>query len=125
MLTDMKQDPYEPVGPSGAENPYPYGLCLHFTHEMLEKLNITELPRAGQEYHIMAVGKVTRVEASIEDEPEAEGCMDLQIMMIELAPEAPHPGEENETAADEMKEKVVGGKVSVPKSMQTALSKNY
>jgi len=110
-LVDMKEDPYEPVGPSGAECCYPYGLQLHLDADDLEKLGL-KTPVAGQEYHITAVGQVvgTHLPAGSED-----CACDIQITMLELIPEAPHPGEENETAADEMRERVVtkGGVKSV------------
>lgn len=110
MLVDMKTtgdtDTYAQPSMDGAEAPeYPYGLCLCLRQEQLDKLGIKNLPAPGQEFHIQAVGVVTR--ASKEAGGDAETAIDIQITMLDMVPEAPHEGEENETPADEMKERIV------------------
>lgn len=110
-LVDMKSaestdDSYAQPSAMGAEMPeYPYGLCIHLGQEQLTKLGITDLPAPGQEYHINAVGMVTR--ASKEVGGDAETAIDIQITMLELIPEKPHAGEGKETPADESKERIV------------------
>lgn len=110
-LVDMKSaetsdETYAQPSMEGAEMPeYPYGLCICLRHEQLTKLGIKDLPAPGQEYHINAVGVVTR--ASKEAGGDAETAIDIQITMLELIPEKPHAGEEKETPADESKERIV------------------
>lgn len=84
--------PYQP-------NPYPYGLRLNLTHEELKRLGYEELPPAGTEVRIEAIGVVTR--AASED-PDADGdidylCVEIQIKELGVEEE----GEDGEDDEDE------------------------
>lgn len=110
-LVDMKSDKDESentgdAAVAGYNKPdYPYGLCLNLGQEQLDKLGIKTLPAIGGEFHIKAVGEVTG--GSKEAGEDGEASISIQITMLELIPEEPHPGEGNETPADEERERVV------------------
>lgn len=93
---DMKAD----AVPSPVDrDPYPYGLCLNLDTDELDKLGIKDLPEVGDEYHIMAVGKVTRVSSSASEGQDSESrgisvqitmlCMDTEPLMGEEKKDAP------------------------------------
>lgn len=70
-------------------NPYPYGLRLNLTQDELAKLGYKELPPAGTELRLEAVGCVVR--ASSED-PDCDGdidylCVEVQITELGIAEE--------------------------------------
>lgn len=101
-------EPSETLAMPGS-SPYPYGLRLHLTHVELEKLGYTELPPAGTELHLEAIGVVTR--AATED-PDADGdvdycCVEVQIKELGLEEEAE---EEPERDDGETAERMYGGK---------------
>lgn len=69
--------------------PYPYGLRLHLTQEELEKLGYGELPPAGTQLKVEAVGCVTR---SASEDPDADGdvdycCVEVQIKALGIEEE--------------------------------------
>lgn len=75
---------------------YSYGLCIDLGKEELGKLGISELPEVGDEMHIYAVAKVTRVHQSASEHGDDNRGVTLQIThmstMAEEA-EAEEPGE--------------------------------
>lgn len=75
-------------------SPYPYGLRLNLTQDELAKLGYTELPPAGTELRLEAVGCVVR---SSSEDPDADGDIDylcVEIQITELGVE--QEGEEKE-----------------------------
>jgi hypothetical protein len=65
-------------------SPYPYGLRLNLTQDELAKLGYTELPPAGTELRLEAVGCVVR---SSSEDPDADGdidylCVEVQITQL-------------------------------------------
>lgn len=85
-----------PVEPS----PYPYGLRINLTQQELEKLGYKELPPAGTELRLEAVGVVT---SSRSEDPDADGdvdylCVDVQI--TELGVEQEGEGAEDDEDED-------------------------
>lgn len=76
---------------------YPYGLSLNIDKDELDKLGVVDLPEVGDEFHVVAVGKVTAVHASAGSNGKSAG-MNLQITSMELT----GAGEDSEDAnADE------------------------
>lgn len=66
-------------GPATAGPDFPWGLCLNLGKDELAKLGITDLPEVGDEFHIYAVTKVTRVSASASEGGEDSKGVELQI----------------------------------------------
>jgi hypothetical protein len=110
-MVDLKRDAEDTESGEDAmpmeKGSYPYGCCISLDKDELDKLGIKVLPTVGREVHIVAVGKVTRVSQSASEVPggiDEQTGISIQIMMMSADVEEPHPGEENETVADEMKE---------------------
>lgn len=85
-------------------SPYPYGLRLNLTQDELAKLGYTELPPAGTEVRLEAVGVVTR--ACTED-PDADGdidyvCVEIQITQLGVDQEESESEEKGEGRAERM-----------------------
>ena len=100
---DMKADAV--LAAPGERDPYPYGLVLQLDTDELDKLGIKDLPEIGQEYHIMAVGKVTRVSSSAsEGQDEESRGISVQITMMCVDTE-PMAGEEKSTPKAERRER--------------------
>jgi hypothetical protein len=59
---------------------YPYGLCLDLCKEELDKLGLKDLPEVGDEFHIYAVAKVTRVSQSASESGDDSRGISLQII---------------------------------------------
>lgn len=74
------------ASPSADVPEYPYGLCLSLGKEEMAKLGIDGLPEVGEELHLYAICKVTRVSssASIRDTDEDSKGVDLQITEMAL-----------------------------------------
>lgn len=72
-MTDMKMSKAEKKKDmevccgSNSGPDYPWGLSINLDEAALNKLGITELPDAGAECDVMAVGKVTSVSSSASD----------------------------------------------------------
>lgn len=58
---------------------YPWGLCLNLGKNELDKLGIDDLPSVGDEFHIYAVCKVTRVSQSASEGGEDSKGVELQV----------------------------------------------
>ena len=71
---------------------YPYGLTINLGKDELKKLGIDDLPAVGDEFHIMAVAKVTRVHQSASEQGDDSRGVELQITDMSTM----HEGEENE-----------------------------
>lgn len=111
MLKDLKlskSEQKEEVAPQQPE--YPYGTVLYLDTEALKKLGIKDLPNVGDEYHIRAVGCVTRVSSSASESNEQQG-MDIQIKAMELTNEGPYDGDSvAEEEAEDAERSAVGGR---------------
>lgn len=83
---------------------YPWGLAIRLEQSELDKLGLKTLPQVGSEVHMIAVGKVTGINSNDRSGDKPETCVAIQITMLEVAPEADHPGEKQETVADENRE---------------------
>ena len=90
-LTNMATDPDDMASPmtEAPQGPaYPYGLAINLNAEQLKVLGINQLPSAGMQFKIEALGTATR--ASTED-PDADGdvdsaCLCIQITDLALTP---------------------------------------
>ena len=71
---------------------YPYGLTINLGKDELKKLGIEDLPAVGDEFHIMAVAKVTRVHQSASEQGDDSRGVELQITDMSTM----HEGEEDE-----------------------------
>ena len=69
------------AGSSGPD--YPWGLSISLDNAALKKLNVDELPEAGEECMIHAVGKVTRVSESA-NEKSTDRSIEIQITKLAL-----------------------------------------
>lgn len=64
---------------SSERSPYSYGLSLRLEKPELEKLQMKRLPSVGDEFDIIAKGKVTNVYQS-----ESEGNKDDKAVQIQI-----------------------------------------
>lgn len=71
---------------------YPYGLTINLGKDELKKLGIDDLPAVGDEFHIMAVAKVTRVHQSASEQGDDSRGVELQITDMSTM----HEGAEDE-----------------------------
>ena len=109
-LTDLARSPKE-MKPSSIEtessrDKYGYGTCITLDSEALKKLGITELSEVGDEYHIVAVGKVTSV-AQNASESNNSTRMEIQLTHLDLTHE--DDGEESAETSTQEKKEVYGG----------------
>lgn len=63
---------------------YPYGLELHLDNDVLEKLNLGELPEVGSTMTLMATVKVTTVSSRDEVDGDKRNNVSLQITAMGL-----------------------------------------
>lgn len=115
MLVDLKltkKDMAEEASPE--QNPYPYGVCLNLDTDELAKLGITSanLPEVGDEYHVVAVGKVTRVSENETEGSDYSCGLGIQITAMELTPESQGGSDDDEAgeSAVRAESQVTGGK---------------
>lgn len=94
------------VGINGQPDPYPWGLNIRLEKDSLDKLGMAKLPRVGEEFHFMAVAKVTSVQSSAREGSGEESSVGLQITMMQivLAESAEEEKGEKETPASESRE---------------------
>lgn len=88
-MAEMYDGPAKVTGPD-----FPYGLCLSLGKDELKKVGITELPEVGDEYTIVAIGKVTRVSQNASEQADTMSC-DFQITDLALE-EGSEPGEDDD-----------------------------
>lgn len=69
---------------------YGYGTCLRLTEDQCKALGITSAPPAGTVYTISAQAVAKSVTQEMADAPDdaPEVCMELQLVAMELTPEA-------------------------------------
>lgn len=82
--------------PTTSPSPYPYGCKLCLNQEQLAALGYTDLPPAGTQVHIEAVGVVTR---SCTEDPDADGDIDyvsVEIQVTAMALEEEGEGDEED-----------------------------
>jgi hypothetical protein len=90
-MIDMARSPskrdsnYAAVEPT--RDKYGYGTCLTLDAEAMKKLGIKELPEIGDEYHVMAVGKVIRASADA-NELNNSASFEIQLTHMNLTHEA-------------------------------------
>lgn len=88
-MTDMKMSKAEkkgmgyasPVESSGPD--YPWGLTINLDTAALKKLGMKDLPEAGDECMIHAVGKVTRVSQIANDKKE-DRSLEIQVTKMSV-----------------------------------------
>lgn len=70
----------ETVGtPSEKPPPYSYGLTLRLEKPELKKLGMKELPEVGQEYEIIARGRVSNVYESQSEGNRGDRAVSIQV----------------------------------------------
>jgi hypothetical protein len=104
-LTDLARSPKnEPKGmatmASGTRDKYGYGTSISLDAEALKKLGVTELPEVGDEYAIVAVGKVTSVSQNA-SEQNSSTRLEVQLTHLKLT----HEDEAEEKAETPAQEK--------------------
>ena len=76
------------ASPSAPKVPqYPYGLCISFDDDTLEKLKLSgDLPAAGEMIHFMATAKVTNANESerIGEDGKAKKCCRVELQITEI-----------------------------------------
>ena len=93
----------------GSTDKFPYGLALSLEADALKKLGIKELPAVGDEYNILAVGRVTRTSQDA-GENQSSSRMEIQITQLSLTHEDEQMAEKKDTSKEENAE-VFGGSV--------------
>lgn len=89
-MVDMKLTPKE-VKEERAEAkaydppPYPWGLCIRLEKEELDKLKLASLPNVGDEFHIVAIGRVTSVSSSLRDQKDDEKTVSIQLVALNMS----------------------------------------
>jgi hypothetical protein len=99
------EERYSTMAPSDGPD-YPWGLCLNLGREELAKLGIDDLPAVGDEFHIYAVCKVTRVSQSASEQGEDSKGVELQITSMGAMPE--DETKETQTAFSKAANKLYG-----------------
>lgn len=113
QMIDMAKSPEEVKKDVGQEaapgwplttQVYPYGLCIRFDDDTLEKLGIgDEMPTVGDMIHLCAMAKVTSVSSNeVEDAQGAKKvrrCVELQITHMATESE----DDENDRAIESQK----------------------
>lgn len=79
---------------------YPWGLCLDLCQDELSKLGIEGLPEVGDEMHIYAVAKVTRVSQSASESGDDSRGVTLQI--CEMGTMEADDGDEDDSPAGKL-----------------------
>lgn len=102
-MIDMKRSPMATKSSLGMVNPshdtYGYGTVVTLDADALKKLGIKELPEVGDEYHIVAIGKVTSTAKSASENNESTR-VEIQLTHMDLT----HEDEAKETPAEEKRE---------------------
>jgi hypothetical protein len=113
-MADMKRSPMTEKPSLGLVNPsrdtYGYGTAVTLDADALKKLGIKELPEVGDEYHIVAVGKVTSTAKNASENNESTR-VEIQLTHMDLTHEDAAE-EAKETPAEEKREmyKLGGGR---------------
>lgn len=87
---DKRADKLEQSPMDAMEPDYPWGLCLHMDGDEMEKLDITAMPKVGDEMLLVCRCKVTRtaMNASEYTAGDETRSIDLQITEIGWEEEA-------------------------------------
>ena len=105
-MIDMKRSPMATKSSLGMVNPsrdtYGYGTAVTLDADALKKLGIKELPEVGDEYHIVAIGKVTSTAKSASENNESTR-VEIQLTHMDLTHEDAAE-EAKETPAEEKRE---------------------
>jgi len=80
----MKQGQAAPTEIQHSYSEYPYGLRICLTHEVLEKLGITDLPEVGSKMKLQAEVEVISTSEYETKDSGKKKSMDLQICMMDL-----------------------------------------
>ncbi len=110
-MVDMARDPEEvkeDMKPASIETPsapvYPYGLCISFDEDTLEKLGLDgSLPQVGMMIHLAGMAKVTSVSQNEREMPDGgkKNCCRVELQITHLATE----NEDDEEEEAEMRHK--------------------
>lgn len=71
---------------------YPWGLILSLDDDTLRKLGVSELPKVGQQMHLMAVVEVCTTSQHANQEG-TDKCVSLQITQMGLEGDTPDPAQ--------------------------------
>lgn len=104
-LTDLARSPKEDkanqaIGLVGTRDKYGYGTSITLDAEALKKLGVAELPEVGDEYAIVAVGKVTSVSQNASEQNNSTR-LEVQLTHLKLT----HEDEAEEKAETPKQEK--------------------
>lgn len=86
-LVDMKlssEDRHVAGSPTTSMPPYSYGLTLRLEKPELNKLAMKRLPNVGDEFEIVAVGKVSNVYESQSEGNREDRAVQIQITHLKL-----------------------------------------
>jgi len=70
--------------PTGGTKDYSYGLTLRLEKPELTKLDIKRLPQVGDEYEVIAYGKVSNVYESQSEGNREDRAVQIQITHLKL-----------------------------------------
>jgi hypothetical protein len=97
-LTDMACTPKRGMDLSDIadKEQYPYGLRLELNSEALMKLGIKKMPPIGDEYRIIAIGKITSTSQNANESVESTR-MEIQLMRMAMKHDESSVEEKKET----------------------------
>ena len=102
-MIDMKRSPMKDKPSTGlvsvSRGAYEYGTAITLNADSLKKLGIKELPEVGDEYHIVAIGKVVATAQNASENNESTR-VEIQLTHMDLT----HEDEAKETPAEEKRE---------------------
>lgn len=82
--SDKKKENYGAIGLGSSGTDYPWGLSINLNTAALDKLGIKDLPDAGCECMITAIGRVTNVSSSA-NEKKGERSVSIQVVKLAVA----------------------------------------
>lgn len=110
-MVDMARTPAEikarnkPMDVVSSGEKYGYGLSICLDSDALKKLGVTDLPEVGDEFHIIAIGKVTSTSKNASESNDSSR-VEIQITNMAVMHED-EMEEKTESPAEEKKEQAV------------------